>query len=88
MMTVTDDELVQLLRKAEQSLAEHLAIQPDSHNKKLLELYAHVKEGTTPAFGFPDARHLFWDTPEDPIEEQCLSDALAVFQFVRGQNRV
>lgn len=86
MMTATNSELVQLLNSAEQSLAEHLALRPDSQNKKLLELYAHVKNGTTPPFGFPDARHLFWDTPEDEAEEKCLSDAFAVFRFLRGQH--
>jgi len=84
MMTVIDKELVQLLNTAEQSLAEHLAVRPDSPNKKLVELFTHVKNGTAPVVGFPDARHLFWDTPEDELEEKCLSDALAVFRYVRG----
>lgn len=80
-----NSELTQLLSTAEKSLAEHLSLKPDSPNKRLLELYAHVKSGRTSPLGFPDARLLFWDSPEDEIEERCLSDALAVFQFVKGR---
>lgn len=84
-MPINDRELAQLLNAAEQTLAAHLALRPDSPHKRLLELYARAKDGTTPTCGYPDARHLFWDTPEDEIEEKCLSDALAVFQYVRAK---
>lgn len=83
MMPVIDRELAQLLNTAEHSLAAHLALRPDSPHKRLLELFVRVKDGTTPACGYPDARHIFWDTPEDEIEEKCLSDALAAFLYVR-----
>lgn len=72
-----------LLISAEASLAEHLAMRPESKHKLLAMLYAEVRAKVPRRKAYPSARDLFWDDPLDKTEEQCLDDALKVFHFLR-----
>lgn len=76
-----------LLERAESSLARHLDDNPNSKHKRLLSFYSEIRAGVTHAGPYPTARDLFWDDPENAIEAECLDDALAVFQFLRGVER-
>ena len=76
-------ELLELLGRAEISLATHLDQAPTSKHRLLAQFYSELKSGERRQT-YPSARDLFWDDPQLVGEEKCLQDALAVFDFVRS----
>lgn len=76
-------ELLELLNRAESSLAAHLADTPASKHDVLAQIYSDLRIGAHRET-CPTARDLFWDDPKSSAEEQCLDDALTVFQFLRN----
>jgi len=81
---VLNKELCEQLKKAHLSLDKLLAVEPDSHHKMLLDLYHEVTLGLKDVSEYPTARHLFWSNPKSELEENCLNDAVIVFQLVRS----
>ena len=75
-------ELLELLSRAEGTLAIHLAEVPTSKHNLLVHFYSELRSGARRE-AYPTARDLFWDDPGSVTEERCLHDALAVFDFVR-----
>ena len=77
-------ELCAQLQKAHLSLNKLLVAEPDSHHKMLVDLYRDVELGLKGVSEYPTARHLFWSNPKSELEENCLNDAVIVFQLVRS----
>ncbi len=81
-----------LLETAEQSLAAFIAAEPQTNRRYLADLYTFIRanshrlalEGDTED-KFPDARNLYWDDPEGPLEQKCLDDAFALFTFIQAK---
>lgn len=82
-MDIMSKAFIALLERAEASLSCHLTESPDSQYIKLRPFYEEFRAGVLCREAYPDARHLFWDSPVTEKEEQCLMDALRVFNAVR-----
>ena len=80
----SDPQLMELIDRAEASLAVHLASTPGSKHAQLSQFYADLRAGARRVH-YPTARDLLWDAPQTAAEEQCLNDALAVFRFASGK---
>ena len=77
-------ELCAQLQKAHISLNKLLVAEPNSHHKMLVGLYRDVELGLKDVSEYPTGRHLFWSNPKSELEENCLNDAVIVFQLVRS----
>jgi hypothetical protein len=85
-------EIIHLLDVAEKSLADYLGsyygkARPGFYY--LGELYEQIRcdpkmwAHRGEQVDLPDTRHLFWDQPEDYLEEKCLSDASDLFSYIK-----